>query len=206
MAFSGMQIDENKTAAISADGNTMYVTITDSSKDTAKETKYYAIAGAEEYSARSSAEGVVQHLNYRSTFPLLLNVAGEPTYFMALKDDSQLVKMYAMVNVRQYQIVATGSSLAETEANYLKLLTDNKVIDKNHVSENGDMVEGIIEDIRSAVLDGTTYYYVKLEDGEYYYKLSAVKNELAVVLNVGDSVKLRIGSTASTIVSADIVQ
>ena len=34
-----------------------------------KETKYYAIAGAEEYSAMDSAQGVVQHLNYRATFP-----------------------------------------------------------------------------------------------------------------------------------------
>lgn len=40
-AYQNIQIDENKVAALSADGNTMYVTITDSSKDTDKEIKYY---------------------------------------------------------------------------------------------------------------------------------------------------------------------
>jgi hypothetical protein len=86
-----------------------------------KETKYYKCSGATEYSAMSSAQGVVQHLNYSATFPLLLNISGEPTYFMALKDDAQLVKMYAMVNVRQFQIVSTGTSVAECERAYISL-------------------------------------------------------------------------------------
>ena len=65
------------------------------------ETRYYSIAGAEEFSAMDSAEGQVQNLGYEATFPLLLNVANEPTYFMALKDNAGLVKKYAMVNIRQ---------------------------------------------------------------------------------------------------------
>ena len=52
-------------------------------------------------------EGQVQNLKYKAAFPLLLNISGEPTYFMALKDDAGLVKKYAMVNVQKYQIVAT---------------------------------------------------------------------------------------------------
>ena len=58
----------------------------------------------------SSAQGQLQHLQYTATFPLLLNVGGQPTYFMAMKDKAQLVKQYAMVNVQQYQIVATVPS------------------------------------------------------------------------------------------------
>ena len=68
-----------------------------------KETKFYPVAGATERSAMSSAEGIVQHLNYTATFPLLLNVSSQPTYFIALKDNAQLVKMYAMVNVAQFE-------------------------------------------------------------------------------------------------------
>ena len=81
-----------------------------------KETKYYPCAGATEYSAMDSAEGQVQNLRYNATFPLLLNIAEQPTYFMALKDASELVKMYAMVNVNQYQIVAIGATVADCEA------------------------------------------------------------------------------------------
>ena len=83
-----------------------------------KETKFYSCAGATEYSAMDSAQGELQNLRYTATFPLLLNVEGQPTYFMAMKDAAQLVKMYAMVNVQQYQIVATGETVAECERNY----------------------------------------------------------------------------------------
>ena len=91
------------------------------------ETKYYQIEGAIEDSAMSSAEGKVQNLKYVATFPLLLNIANEPTYFIALKDDSGLVKMYAMVNVQKYQVVATGDSVSECEKAYISLLKENGI-------------------------------------------------------------------------------
>ena len=72
-----------------------------------KETKFYDAPGATEYAAMASAQGVVQDLGYEATFPLLLNIAGEPTYFIPLKDAASLVKSYAMVNVARYDIVAT---------------------------------------------------------------------------------------------------
>lgn len=91
------------------------------------ETRYYACAGAEEYSAMSSAEGQVQNLGYQAAFPLLLNVSGEPTYFLALKDGAGLVKKYAMVNIQRYQIVAIGDTVAECEKAYVELLKTNHI-------------------------------------------------------------------------------
>ena len=82
------------------------------------ETKFYEVEGATEASAMSSAEGQVQNLKYKATFPLLLNISGEPTYFIALKDDAGLVKMYAMVNVQKYQIVAVGDTVSKCEEAY----------------------------------------------------------------------------------------
>ena len=92
-----------------------------------KETHYYVAPGATEYAARLSAMGVVQDLGYQATFPLLLNVAGEPTYFIPLKDQTQLVKMYAMVNVAQYQIVATGTTVSACERSYIQMLNDKGI-------------------------------------------------------------------------------
>lgn len=153
-----------------------------------KETKYYKCSGATEYSAMSSAEGVVQHLAYKATFPLLLNISGEPTYFMALKDDAELVKMYAMVNVRQYQIVATGTSVAECQRAYVALLAQNNIITEVQLPET--TVSGVIAEIRSAVLSGNTYYYLRLEDSNVFYSISAADSPIAVVLNVGDTVTI----------------
>lgn len=159
-----------------------------------KETHYYKVAGAEEYSAMSSAQGVVQHLNYSATFPLLLNINGEPTYFMALKDQAGLVKMYAMVNVRQYQLVATGTTVAECEVGYKKLLVESNVMQEDVVSTTA--AEGMIEELRAAVQDGNTFYYIKLDTSDSYYIVNAAEYPISVVLNVGDSVKINFAGTA----------
>ncbi len=112
--------------SISGDrGNIGFILVNQRTKDA----RYYSCAGAEEYSAMSSAEGAVQQFSYDATFPLLLNISDQPTYFMALKDAAGLVKMYAMVNVQQYQIVATGNSVRQCQQNYHDLLIDNQVIE-----------------------------------------------------------------------------
>lgn len=152
-----------------------------------KEAKYYAIAGATEESAMRSAQGAVQQFGYQATFPLLLNVSGQPTYFMALKDASQLVKQYAMVNVQQYNVVGTGSSVAECERNYIQLLNDNNI---EVETEELDTVIGTITDIRSAVLDGNTRYFIQLNGADHYYMVSIADAQLCAILNVGDRIAI----------------
>lgn len=160
-----------------------------------KEARYYNVTGAEEFSAMSSAEGAVQHLNYMSTFPILLNISDEPTYFMALKDSAQLVKMYAMVNVGDYQITAIGSTVAACQSAYEQLLIENGITVTETVDETDAadvetaQAEGKIADIRTAVISGNTYYYVALEGSEkVYYSISAAAQRDVVILNKGDEV------------------
>ena len=154
-----------------------------------KETKFYAVAGAEEFSACESAEGVTQDLKYKATFPILLNVNGRPTYFMSLKDSAGLVKMYAMVNVQQYQIVATGTTVENCRQSYEKLLLEKNVISKEEVTTNE--ISGQIAEIRTAVVNGTSYYYVRLNTNtDVYYVVSAAENPAVIICNVGDSARI----------------
>ncbi|MCI9588088.1 MAG: CvpA family protein [Oscillospiraceae bacterium] len=156
-----------------------------------KETKFYSCAGATEYSAMDSAKGELQNLRYNATFPLLLNVGGQPTYFMAMKDAAELVKKYAMVNVQQYTIVATGDTVAECEANYLDMLRSRGVITSDDVGLAGqETATGTVAEIRSAVLDGNSVYFVRLVGYDTFYSVSAVKNPLAVILSEGDQVEI----------------
>ncbi len=163
-----------------------------------KETKFYEAAGATEVSAQLSAEGVVQHLRYIATFPLLLNVEGQPTYFMALKDNSQLVKMYAMVNVEQYQIVATGATVEQCEQEYLRLLQQNNLSsgspDQDQQEGTTSSYEGMIADIRSAVVDGNSYYFVNLEDSDVYFSIIASLDSDVVLADIGDTVSITANS------------
>lgn len=152
-----------------------------------KETKYYQISGAKEISAMSSAEGQVQHLNYKATFPLLLNVGGEPTYFLSLKDGAGLVKKYAMVNIQKYQIVATGDTVAECDKAY-KTLMGNNGIDTADVSEKQSL-QGTITAIREIVLDGNTVYYVMIEGSENLFEIPVKENLKILKKAVGDSIE-----------------
>ena len=153
-----------------------------------KETKFYEAPGATEYAAMGSAQGVVQDLKYTATFPLLLNIAGEPTYFIPLMDATQLVKSYAMVNVAQYQVVATGTTVSQCNQEYIRLLSDKGITQDEELPQTE--ASGVIAEIRAAVRAGNTYYFIRLEGEEVFYSLSASTNELAVILNVGDRVTI----------------
>lgn len=155
------------------------------------ETRYYKVEGAIEDSAMSSAEGQVQNLGYQATFPLLLNIADEPTYFMALKDAAGLVKKYAMVNVQKYQWVAIGDTVQECERNYTDLLNTNGI-----VSENTDLYKeasGKIKTISPVVLEGTTHYYICLENNEDIFDLDLSDRNLIGIVRYqsGDYLKMQ---------------
>ena len=196
----------------------MYTGITSASSDQSnigfllsnqrtKETTYYPAPGAIESSAQRSAEGVVQDLGYTATFPLLLNIGGQPTYFMSMKDSSQLVKMYAMVNVSQYQIVAQGTTVAACESDYLTQL-QTRGIEVNtegaHSALEQTAVEGVVAEIRTAVLNGDSWYYVRLDGSDTFYAMAAATDRNVVILNVGDQVTILVtpGAEEAAIVNA----
>ncbi|RHO54115.1 CvpA family protein [Ruminococcaceae bacterium AM07-15] len=157
-----------------------------------KEAKFYPVSGATEQSAQSSAQGAVEDLGYTATFPILLNINNQPTYFMSLKDSSGLVKMYAMVNVANYQRVAVGDTVAECEKKY----TQTMQADSSYVPQETQQASGSIEEIRSAVVGGYTWYYFKIIGYPQYFAMSVEQNTSLPVLNTGDSVTITYDSQA----------
>lgn len=155
-----------------------------------KESKFYSVPGAEEYSAMESAKGQVQHLKYSATFPLLLNVSERPTYFMSLKDDAGLVKMYAFVDVEQYQVVGTGSTVNDARADYANKLQQEDVIIDNNNKETTKNATGIITDISSVVVGGNTNYYFLIKDSDLVYTASINVSKKLPFIKKGDKVNL----------------
>lgn len=186
-----------------------------------KSAKYYPISGAKESSAETSAEGLVQQYDYDASFPLLLNVDGEPTYFLSLKDSSNLVKMYALVNVGQYSIGAVGTSLTECIENYLEELSKNGIklnVSTDNIADDdpnggGDKEEpetvevtGKITDIRTAVINGDSVYYFKLDSAESYYSVKAADAQNVIIFNVGQTVTFVVDKNEGTIIPVDKVK
>ena len=150
------------------------------------EYKYYPVVGAEEYSAMSAAQGEVQEKGYVASFPSLINVEGQATYIMVLKDAGGLVKLYALVNVEQYGIVATGNTQAEAMKAYKELLAQNGVINEEDIDvPKVDTLEETVtvEDIKTYTVDGNTVFYI--EAGEYYYKGALKDLEKLIFVKAG---------------------
>lgn len=134
---------------------------------------YINSAGAEEYSARASAEGAVQEKGYFSVFPTMVNIAGEPVYFMGLKDNAGLIKAYAFVSYKNYQQVGVGTTVSEAYKNF----TGKAVMNSDSLEEK----EIQIAEIETAVLEGYTVYFIKTTENEYYHCSIEVSDKLPFV-------------------------
>ena len=151
-----------------------------------KATRFYTVPGATETSAMASAQGQVQHLKYSATFPLLLNISDRPTYFVSLKDDAELVKMYAFVDVEQYQIVGTGATIDDARKNYRTALNLEDV----EIGEPADMKEkdGTIDAVTDTVIAGNTCYYFTLKGSDTVYAAYVTIHESLPFLKSGDQI------------------
>jgi len=150
---------------------------------------FYAVAGATEDSAMNSAQGQVQHLRYHATFPILINISNQPTYFMALKDDAGLVKMYAMLDIRRYQNVAVGDTVENTQKAYKQLLVTNGVLDEDNIGKDlTRQARGTITHMTQAVVNGNSHFYVRLADDKNIYDFSLPALIVIVGYQVGDTI------------------
>ena len=153
-----------------------------------KHATFYSVAGADEKAAMASAEGLVQDLRYNATFPLLLNIADQPTYFIALKDAMDIVRMYSMVNVEQSQIAVVAETVEETERLYRAALLRQNIIHEEQVVGTYDA--GVIAEIRTAVIDGNTHFFIRLERNPVFYVITAAQMPTVVLLDEGDRVEI----------------
>ncbi len=149
-----------------------------------KETVFYAVSGAEEFSAMESAKGQVQQMNYDATFPLLVNINNKPTYLLSLKDKAGLVKMYALVDVVDYQkVVVTDSS--EGIDNAIKNYLGNTVIG---VESKTSTIT--ISKIKEASIEGNTYYFITDSNNNKYRISIKVNENILPFLEIGSKVNI----------------
>ena len=149
-----------------------------------KETKYFDCPGAEEYSAMDSAKGQVQQMNYTSSFPILINLSGRPTYVISLKDDAGLVKMYAFVDVADYQkVVVTDAAQGIQNAAY-------NYLNNNGIVQKGDNLEITVNEIYNVIIDGNTYYYLVDENNNKYRVSIKISSNKLPFVKVGDKLEI----------------
>ena len=164
------------------------------------EYKFYPVIGAEEYSAMEAAQGEVQEKGYVASFPSLINVSGEATYIMVLKDSNGIVKLCALVNVENYSIVATGTNQTEAKEAYIKLLVENGILEEQSPStevpddENLKSSEITVSAINDMVINGNSVIYLTDENGTLY-KQTLAADESVMLISVGDKITVKYTDT-----------
>ncbi len=168
------------------------------------EYKFYPVIGAEEHSAMNAAQGEVQEKGYVASFPSLINVQGEATYIMVLKDSGGLVKLYAMVNVEQYGIVATGATQEDAKRAYLEKLVTEGVLAPEEMplppAAEQVTLTLTVDAITPVVMGGESYLYLRgsLADGtECLVRAKIADNEAVLFLDEGDSLTVTAEKTAA---------
>lgn len=152
--------------------------------------KFYSVVGAEEYSAMAAAEGEVQEKGYTASFPSLVNISGQATYIMVLKDDGGLVKLYALVNVENYSIVATGATQSEAISAYKKLLATNNVISSSAAESEYVTKTITVDNVRIITVDNVPIVYITDQDG-LVYKSNLTDDERLILIRTGDSITVK---------------
>lgn len=171
-----------------------------------KETKFYPISSAEEFSAMSSAEGAVQEKGYVATFPLLLNIDGKPTYFLSLKDNAGLIKLYAFIDAQNYQNVAVGSTVAQALQNHRGGELGD-INEQANPQEQSEILEanGNITDIKEVVINGTSYYYILIDSSDEIFVASInISNRLPFLTNESIDFKYQETNGTNNIIEIEI--
>ena len=153
------------------------------------EAKMYKTSGATEAASMKSAEGKVQQYGYTATFPYLINIQSEPTYFMTLKDSNGLVKQYAMVNVKNYNTVAVGDTLQSTLNRYLEALTNTNISLEGSNSE--ESLVGEVERIGLVVKEGSSIYDIKIKGQDNCFSVSTETSREVALTNIGDTISIK---------------
>lgn len=108
---------------------------------------------------------------------------------MTLKDSNGLVKQYAMVNVRNYNIVGVGDSLQSTLNKYLEGLTNTNISLEGSNSE--ETLEGEIERIGLVVKDGTSIYDIRIKGNDNIFSVSTETSREVALSSVGDKIVVK---------------
>lgn len=145
----------------------------------------YMIPGADQDSAASTALGTlstqgVENSGYTASNPVLYNVDGIPTYFVPLKGTDGLVKMFAFVNVQNYQIVGVGASLDQAHRAYQSALTQRGARLGADAAVQSEQIQGVVRralTVRDSSGD-TIFLLIEGQGGREFFAAAALSPEL----------------------------
>lgn len=133
-----------------------------------KAAKFYKANGFNEEEAQQIAKGQAEAAaaNYRTTFPVLYNVRGVPTYFMVYKDYSGNIQGYCFVSSKNRQAVGCDKLKTVAAQKYLAMLQTNA---KDNLKDSQVEKTSLIATIKNITLEDGTYYILLEEKSGFEF-------------------------------------
>ncbi|MDD2370384.1 MAG: hypothetical protein PHQ32_00080 [Firmicutes bacterium] len=134
-----------------------------------KDAKMYSIQGITEYRAMEIAVSSqsVKAQNLTATVPILVNIEGQPTYFLTLKNNVQR-QWYVLVRVSDGAIVL-NQDLKNCKSEYISLLTNQE---GNTITDGLESVTGKVSRIRESEGDILEFVFANDVDKIYMVPIS----------------------------------
>lgn len=153
------------------------------------ETKMYKVSGAIESAGQKSAEGKVQQYEYVASFPILINIQNQPTYFMTLLDSKGLIKNFAFVSVKNYNVVGVGETINQASNNYIEALNRDGNMDLTN-SGNLEVKSGRVERCGMFMSNNSTYYMIAFENDDRNYVVPTEIDSSVSLVKINDEVSV----------------
>ena len=118
-----------------------------------------------------------------------MNVDGEETYFMLLKDNAGLVQRYALCNIENYAKVVQAETFEEALRLYKEKI-GTKTLEELEKEEKLE-ASGLIKNLYQAQIDGCTFYYFTIEGSNNLYMSSIKNSNKQVLLKEGTNVTIQ---------------
>lgn len=169
------------------------------------EIEYHKTYGISEDKAQGVAEGRVQEKEYKASYPLLLMVGGQETYFMLMRDNNNNLCGYSFVNYKDYSKASVAESLVDAQNAYIKSCSQSTSAD---VLDNLDVSKGTaaITHIGCETKDGNTVWYIRMDGNEHIFSFQSGLEPNIVFANVGDIAEVTYIEAESEVISAITIE
>jgi hypothetical protein len=152
------------------------------------EAQYHRISGSVEMKAVGLMEELVQNSGYTASFPYLINLNGEATYFSTLKGNSGNVVGYAFASVKNYKAVAWAETLREAQTAYNRaLLREGSSNSLSGQEQDVVTIKGTVGRI-GLLSDG--YYILQIGGAKQFYVVNSEQFPMVALTAFGDFVTL----------------
>ncbi|MDR3189730.1 MAG: hypothetical protein LBT80_00815 [Lactobacillaceae bacterium] len=126
--------------------------------------------------------------------PVIMNIDGTPTWVVSMMDSNERFREYAYIKGADQNVIGEGDTAADALTSYRNSLASNfEAASSNDASVKVQKITGKVTRVNpNADLNDKQVVIFKLENDEVLYTIDPDKNQLALLMQPGDEVQIKV--------------